>query len=524
MFLSRRCSPLTAAASLAGLILLIWLFFTSQGQVRSGEARRRIWANLHKQHSLRSVVKKGPVSHFHLLVPASSSNENLCRLLFSAVVLNYPPPILVNWGATETDNVFAMHMGKIGKVLAYLEHFSKEQEDDLVLMVDGYDIWFQLPPEVLIKRYHEVIDAQNDRIKSAFAPKVIKDNDLRQTILFGPDKVCWPDEPGGRPACWAVPQSTLPKYAFGPYDDTDVASAKQVPYQARPRWLNSGSIMGPVKDVRPLFEAVAARVRDHYHGDSDQYYFATLWGFQEYARLQYASNATIPTDVTQPDLEKEVGNSPKIEFHVSLDYESSIFQPVGYYDPYLTWVRYDGSIQAGRPNYSPIPHLDVFELEGDIKVARPPLAAMEPLGEHRLNDLDKAKFNNTDNTRLKRWPEIPLFTNIITKHVPPLLHFMMEKPYRIKWWDRMWYAPFARELFLASATAVGIPIFTKPLNGRMFANADVPVIEHEAESTQGRRDGAWSDKGEWLPWNILCEAHDEYVFGADQGPAVHNHD
>ena len=474
---------------------------------------------LRKQSSFRSLQGKDPVSHFHLLVPASSSNANLCRLLLSTVVLNYPTPILLNWDAVETDNPFLLHMGKIEKVLAYLEHFSGKQDDDLVLMVDGYDAWFQLPPEVLIRRYFDVIDAQNDRVRSKYGTKVVKEKDLRHTILFGPDKACWPDEAGGRPACWAVPQSTLPKYAFGPYEDVDFPSAQKVPYQARPRWLNSGTIMGPVKDVRALFEAVADRVRDHYHGDSDQYYFATLWGFQEYARLQLEPNGTIPQDVGEPDLEGEFGNSHKVEFHVGLDYESAIFQTIGFYDPYLTWLRFDDSVHAGRPKDSPISMSDKFQLPEDVKASRPPLAAIDAPKKEHIDDY-KALLGYAENIRLKGWPELPLLTNVITKHVPPVLHFMMEKEYIIKWWDRMWYTPFAKDLFRGSATAINVPIFEKPLSGRMWASANAPVVEHNAESTQGRRDGAWSDRGEWLPWGILCEAHNNHLFGTDAGPFI----
>ena len=458
------------------------------------------------------------MSSFHLLVPASSSNQNLCRLLFSAVVLNYPPPVLINWDAIETDNPYVQHLGKIDKVLAYLEHFPKEQDDDLVLMVDGYDVWFQLPPDVLIRRYFEIIRGQNERIKKEFGADIAREHDFQQTILFGPDKACWPDEEGGRPACWAVPQSTLPKYAFGPYEDIGIKDPMWTPYHVRARWLNSGTIMGPVKDVRALFEAAAARVRDHRQGESDQYYFATLWGFQEFARLQLTKDGTIPPNVTEPDLVAETGGNHQIDYHVSLDYEAAMFQPIGYYDPYLTWLLFDGSIQAGRPKDSPLPDIDAFELVEDIKAARPPLAVMRSSPKKNLNDISKALFNYADGMRLSQWSELPLLTNVISKHVPVVLHFMFEKPYRVKWWDKMWYAPYAKDLFRASAVASNVPLFKKPLNGRLWVNTDLPMVVRNPESAQGRRDGAWSDKGEWLSWGILCEAYNDHVFGKENGP------
>ena len=468
------------------------------------------------QNSLHSL-RQSPQSRFHLLVPASSANRNLCQTLLSAIILNYPPPILINWDATETDNAYDMHMGKIDKVLAYLEDFPEEQDDDLVLMVDGYDVWFQLPPEPLIRRYFQVIDAQNERIRSTYGPDVAKKQGFWQTVLFGPDKACWPNSEGGRPACWAVPTSPLPDHAFGPPDDPHNKGEPEDSYHSRPRWLNSGTIMGPARDVRALLQAVAARVQDHREGLSDQFYFATIWGFQEWARLQTLPNITLPSGVTPPDLVKEVGNSHKIEYHVGLDYESALFQTIGYYDPYLTWLQYD-SISSGSHKDTPLSEIDRFELPQDVGAARPPLAALKDPKGQELSDLTKPFFSNTKNLRLKQWHELPLLTNIVTRHVSPLLHFMMEKDYRVKWWDRMWFTPFARNLLQASATATNIPIFKTSLNGKLWTNAQGPIMPHNSTSTGGRRDGAWSDKGKWITWASMCAPYEDFVLGADLGP------
>lgn len=406
-----------------------------------------------------------------------------------------------------------MHSAKIHKVLEYLKKFPKEQDDDLVLMVDGFDVWFQLPPEVLIRRYFDTIKKQNALLAAKYGADVAKENDYQHTVLFGPDKMCWPDEPGGRPACWAVPQSTLRNDAFGPSEDFEVDKAKKDPYHARPRWLNSGTIMGPVGDVRVLFEAVAARFKNHYQGDSDQYYFAKIWGFQEYQRLLKEPNAIIPEDVKKPDVKVEVGDIHGIEMHVSLDYESALFQTIGYYDPFMTWLRYDGTLTSGKPKDTTLGEMNTFELAEDIKSARPPLAAVKPPKNKKLGHLAKAFLKIGNNRRLKEWPEMPLLTNVITKNVPAVIHFMNEKAYRIVWWDRMWFTPFAKDLFKASTTAINVPIFKKKLHGKLWANAEVPVVSHDLASTQGRRDGAWSDKGEWLTWDALCKVHNEKFFG-----------
>lgn len=46
----------------------------------------------------------------HLLVPATSSNPDLCKLLLSAQILGYPAPILINYGATEFEDPYVQHL------------------------------------------------------------------------------------------------------------------------------------------------------------------------------------------------------------------------------------------------------------------------------------------------------------------------------------------------------------------------------------------------------------------------------
>ena len=47
-----------------------------------------------------------------------------------------------------------------------------DAENDLVFMMDAIDIWLQLSPETLIKRFEE----------------------LNTSVVTGADKVCWPNE------------------------------------------------------------------------------------------------------------------------------------------------------------------------------------------------------------------------------------------------------------------------------------------------------------------------------------------
>ena len=138
-----------------------------------------------------STLKK---ARFSLLVPATSSNPDLCKLLLSAQILKYPTPILINYGATEFEDPYVQHLAKVEGILKYLDNLGASGEfgEDLVLVVDGYDLWFQLPAEVLLRRYYELNAAANARLIKTYGERTVIDHNIRQTIIFGPDKVSLP--------------------------------------------------------------------------------------------------------------------------------------------------------------------------------------------------------------------------------------------------------------------------------------------------------------------------------------------
>jgi hypothetical protein len=70
---------------------------------------------------------------FHLLITTTGPTPNLCKTLLSAAVLNYPPPTLITYGATEGD----WRLG--ADVIHHTYSFLKSKEvhrDDLVLVVE----------------------------------------------------------------------------------------------------------------------------------------------------------------------------------------------------------------------------------------------------------------------------------------------------------------------------------------------------------------------------------------------------
>jgi hypothetical protein len=154
-------------------------------------------------------------ARLHLLVPATSSNADFCKLLLSAQILGWPSPILINWAHPEEKDPYKQHIAKVQGILDYLYTIepagqNATYQEDLVLIIDGYDVWFQLRQDVLIRRYYDIIRRADERTIKDYGEELFREKDMRQTIVFGPDKICWPID-YSRPACWAVPQTSRSK-------------------------------------------------------------------------------------------------------------------------------------------------------------------------------------------------------------------------------------------------------------------------------------------------------------------------
>lgn len=97
-------------------------------------------------------------------VPATSADVNTCKTILSAAVLNYSTPTLVNWQHQYNDPGLASggsHLAKIPGVLRYLSDLGPENDNDLIVVIDGYDVWFQLTPGMLLARFHDINQRAN---------------------------------------------------------------------------------------------------------------------------------------------------------------------------------------------------------------------------------------------------------------------------------------------------------------------------------------------------------------------------
>lgn len=490
--------------------------------------------NLINETVLGGLSKTTP--SFHLLIPATQSNSNLCKTLLSSFVLGYPSPTLINYGKefdvqNEWNN--GTHNAKIRGVHEFLNDQKRVKDDDLVLIIDGDDIWFQLPPKLMIERYEMMIDEANERLRRRYGT-VVQDTSgppskrelvpkYEQKVFFGADKICWPNQKED-PACAAVPYSTLPKNIYGAETDKDPLS-----YRNRPRYLNSGTIIGRAVDVRAVYDVAIQKVEEGHGVFGDQYVFAEILGEQEYQRetdrkssqgtggrwLDWLSGA-LGTSESPLSGNVTINNSTiqpgrNYEYSVGVDYESRLFQVMTHSAADVKHVTYNDSDQLAQiQDEHESLRSQPFSLPIDIQRADPPYSYAAPgnesedLGERILLPFS-AKLD--DIGREPSWYETPLATNMYASNIPVLLHFNGDKALLDTWWPLMWYSPDSRAL-LRRYVRSGI--------GRNAARAaDAGGLNWW--DTRGGRGGVWTDFGTWMSWKDVCRRTEDAVFADGKG-------
>lgn len=501
---------------------------------------------------------------FHLVIPASESNPELCKTLLSSFILSYPSPTLINYGKVFEGAGWdkGSHVGKIRGVYNFLNNKNEVKDDDLVLIIDGYDVWFQLPPEVIIRRYHAMVLEANERLRRRYG--MVADGKLgdgrtemvqkyTQSVIFGADKICWPN-PAEDPACAAVPYSTLPKDVYGPLTDKDPNS-----FHNRPRYLNSGTVIGPVAHVRAIYQYAVQKVEQKGRGKiGDQFVFAEIFGEQEFQRetIRRSSQSTggrfydwlsntlgtsespLSANITMNNMTTVTGQ--RYEYSIGLDYESRLFQTMTHSADDLEFIVYNSSaflssIQAAHPSLHGLP----FFLPTDIQKLSPPFSFASPgnptinLQESKnslllpyspfldhlpgqsgtANDDDDDLDSNNDNDEGKEpqaptWRTTPLATNIYAASIPPLLHLNGDKSLLQTWWPKLWHHPYSRALLRALIRS------TQGKTAAAAAAADRGALPSDR---RGGRGGVWTDNGEWFAWGEVCKGSEDEVFADGKG-------
>jgi len=276
-------------------------FNGKQGQSTAGT---HVFPNQSGPPSGREYLDVATGSKLHMLLPATKSNVNLCKTLLTLGILGYPAPHIVSWGKEDDAKDLlggGSHFAKITGVLEYINDEKRRDQqdfdDELVVMIDSYDIWFQLPVEVLISRYRAIVADDDERVARRMG-RAFDREDIHANIVFGAGKRCSPNQIHTL-ACYPIPESPLPMGLHG--GNTDTLMGRNQYSSFRTRYLNSGYMMGPIGAMRPLLERAKVKLDECanrtgasfdngsgdsdycYHG-SDQSIFVEMHGEQEFHR------------------------------------------------------------------------------------------------------------------------------------------------------------------------------------------------------------------------------------------------
>lgn len=369
-----------------------------------------------------------------VILLADRLGHNLCKVVSSIIALGYPAPMIVNWGSAPANGdggIGASQLAKIAGTLNYLDWATDSRaperltldDGDLVLILDAYDIWMQLPPSVLLRRYYMSNERANERLgreRQSNAGEL-----LEQTVVVSAQKGrVAPRDSISNLHCDDIPGSTLPSGVYGPLTDFRFAGWKYM----QPRCLNSGSFMGPVGDMKKYFRQVIDKIDQHLAHlgpdqelNGDQGIFAEVFGEQELWR-QSAPTEHLPTPKATEDTaiadEREL-----MEYHVGLDYAQELFYPTCYSERDGYFARTNEVAEMKRISSDlGVSALRIQKLPADIRQAENPL---EKLTEGP--------------TMYPSWGDLSLYMDFWITTVPVAIHHNTWrgglKSRCIDWWD-----------------------------------------------------------------------------------------
>lgn len=488
----------------------------------------------HVQAAARKVIGLGAwdeqtttdFRNLHILVPTNQPEVNLCKTLLGLSVLGYPTPTLVAWKEEFNEEGIlggGSHKAKIFRVIDYLDGLDSSQDEDLIMMIDAYDLWFQVPLSTLLDRYDNVTKAAQARLESTVGKEAVTQNDLTQTVLFGAGKRCAPNHPH-EIACWALPESPLPKDLYG--TNTDTVIGHNSAWSTRQRYLNSGFIMGPVGPVRRLFKRAAEVIHaapdadpldpgDHmgdfgYHG-SDQSTFAKLWGRQEWMRealrLAHAPAGTQPRSSTLSGTTVDNVLSPSFAHESPAELEADLASGQTARHEFGIHLDYWSDFTHQTINSEADAHfLDLRHLNASVTqdvAARTVWDCPMHLPHEIPRDM---QLHNTSLPRAvaelapRSWLDRRLYTHLCFGRFPAAVHFNGMKGDRERFWPRVWYQPIARKALAGLRKEMQQQ--SKEEDGRP---SGVGTLEdHKKKPGRSNVAGAWTDKGQLMSWEELC--------------------
>lgn len=413
----------------------------------------------------------------YLVVPAYNyADLGFCRTELTAGILGYPTPHVLNHEASGRSQS-EREGDRIRMIDSHLNGLAndKKRTNDLVILLGHASSWFQLRPEVLMKRYYHIIEQAERRLKK----KGGKDAPPAPRIVFTAQDHC-SSHSQDEIACYAPPES--------PVDP-----------ESPLRFLDGGLAIGPVREMRKLSNRLNGKAIARYGEEfTRQSLLAELFGDQEFHRefvrqgsgwwssrrklesvlqkLGYPRSSSITDAVPGRQVLKDP-ESTGHEMGMVLDYENLLGMSVSRDTDQSTieWIRHSANKEAAVH----------ASLDENIEDSMPPFWTTTSSPSLPLN---------------KTWADIPLLTSTRTGGVPAVINIATKQRTSNNIgldWRRFWLHDHAKELFEKQNEIPRLPLMSLT-DGKgvhhTFWNQDLRV----------ERNGAnWQDGG-WMLWSKHC--------------------
>lgn len=278
---------------------------------------------------------------------------------------------------------------------------------------------------------------------------------FRHSIVFGAGKRCTPNL-FHTVACYAVPESPLPKDLYGANTDTIVGVNRWS--SLRQRYLNAGVAVGTVGDMRRIFSHASdklSQIKEHEEFDngshesdfiyrgSDQSVWNTIFGEQEFQRegmrregKPYSSvepswmEGTKIDDPIEPYFthqSMEKATPGRHEFGIALDYWSEVTQQTINTEQDTRFLHYSRPLTEQLEPSSPFDCKPRSrQLPADLQSGLPP-------------------YYSSGNANAT-WADVPLFSNICLDSVPVIVHHNGIKAARETMWHKFWVSDLLKSL------------------------------------------------------------------------------
>ncbi|KAH7131687.1 hypothetical protein B0J13DRAFT_107823 [Dactylonectria estremocensis] len=465
--------------------------------------------------SSNNHAKQHKPSRLHYLVPATAVKPPLCAVVASALANRFPIPTILGWKGKGEFDAKAAHIAKLRSIRRYLYSEAGANEDDLAIVVDGFDVLAQIPAATVIERYFDFIgDAdQNLADQRGLTVEEVHEKGLKHTLVWGTDKGCFP---GGRddPRCWLVPFSTLPRFKWGPRTDNG-----EMIY-SESRFLNSGTVIGHLGDLRTFIDASLRLINETWDPEfkfknSDQYYISTLYARQEYHRAIDLNGGVFPLEVQGrkvPELRRD--ENDQTEYHVLVDKEYALTQTQCHNNKFMHKLQYgnfdltttitEDMLEEGETFHPYTIQMPASLYQGLRRVWEGMLEEERPLGSAR------------------QWiRSLELSTNIGTRNIYAFYHNTCSKGAFVGKYQDSWFFPIIRPLLRASVRAINDQeyITTRPIDGRMWT---VGPAFPDAPELQDEFGGVWTDLDEepFIPLQQFCKEDIPAAIGKEELPPV----